>query len=160
MKKTLLKLAREEGLEYGILVRKLKSQVTGINRRMDPMAWLTMTGDRREETSLTDPLLVYRIFVKDGREELIRSARLGSVTLSTMRHIMGSAKQRIVYNTLAPAVSGEDVYYSFARSVSTQGVPSTFIVPKALIFEEMDVENEKRDFTPKMPVVVSPLVKN
>ena len=160
LKKTLLKLAREEGLEYGILVRKLKSQVTGINRRMDPMAWLTMTGDRREETSLTDPLLVYRIFVKDGREELIRSARLGSVTLSTMRHIMGSAKQRIVYNTLAPAVSGEDVYYSFARSVSTQGVPSTFIVPKALIFEEMDVENEKRDFTPKMPVVVSPLVKN
>ncbi len=159
MKKTLLKLAREEGLDYAILIRKLKSQVAGFNPRMDPMSWLTMTGSSREANSLTDPILVYRVSVKDGREELLRSVKLGNFTLSAMRHILGSSKQQFVYNTLAPSVGGEDVYYAFARNVTTQGVPASFIVPRSIIFEELDVENAERDFTPKMPVVESPLVK-
>lgn len=159
MKKILLQLAREEGLEYGILVHKLSSPVTGIDPRMDPMAWLTMGSGARDRSSLTEPILVYRIFVEDGREELVRSVKLGSITLSTMRHIIGAAKQRIVYNTLVPAVGGDDVWYSYARHISRQGIPASFIVPNLLLLEELEVENEKRDFTPKTPVVPSPLVQ-
>jgi hypothetical protein len=158
MKDALLQLAKEEGLDYAIIIRKLKTPVTGIDRRMDPMTWLTMGSSRQGSGSLTDPILVYRVYVDDGREELVRSVDLSDVTLSTMRHIIGVSSERTVYNTLVPAVSGEDVWYSYARRVSTQGIPASFIVPESLILEEMEVENAKRDFTPRMPVVSSPLV--
>ena len=159
MKKALLKRAREEKLDYAILVRKLKSPVTGIDRRMDPMSWLTLGGGAQRSTSLSEPLLVYRVFVEDGREELVRSVKLGDVTLSTMRHILGSGRKRFVYNTLVPAVNDDEVWYAYARRVSSQGVPSSFIVPRLLLLEELEVESQQRDFTPKLPVVPSPLLQ-
>jgi len=159
MKKKLLELAREEGLDYAIIVRKLACPISGIDLRMDPMAWLTAGGGSSRPTALTEPILVYRVSVEDGREEPVRSVKLGDVSLSTLRHLLGTSKEHFVYNTLVPAVGGLDVWYSYARRVSTQGVPASFIVPESLLLEELEVENAKHDFTPKMPVVSSPLAE-
>ncbi len=85
-----------------------------------------------------------QVYVEDGREEPVRSARLGEVSLSTLRHIAAVTKRRFVYNTLASANR---------RS----GIPASFIVPEALMLEEIEVKNEKRGYTPKLPVVPPPL---
>lgn len=159
MKKALLKLAREEGLDYAVHIRKLKPIITGADLRVDPMTWLTQGGGRQRAAELSEPILVYRVFVKDGREELVRSVNLGDVTLSALRHIVSASAQRFVYNTLVPAVGSEEVWYAYALRVSSQGIPSSFIIPHALLFEELDVKNNKRDFSPKLPVVPSPLAK-
>ncbi len=109
LKKELLQRAREEGMEYGIIIRKL------------------------------NPAMVYCVYVEDGREEPVRSVKLGAFSLSTLRHIASVSEKQFVYNTLA------------------SGIPASFIVPQTLILEELEVKNEKRDYTPKLPVVSSPL---
>jgi len=143
LKEELLRRAREEGLEYGILVRALKPYITGA-QYYDPMVRMTSTYGRRDGTTLTKPILIYKVYVDDGPEELVRSAKLGSVTLSTLRHIAASSGRRYCYNTLT-------------TSNWRQGIPASFIVPEKIILEELEVKKEKRDYTPKPPVVPSPL---
>jgi len=159
IKQELLQLAQDEGLDYAIVVRKLKSSVTGPIQRFDPMAYLARSRRGQQGPTLSNPILVYRVYVKDGREELVRSVKLGSLALSTLRRITGVGKKRTVYNTLVPSASGPAGLLSFSLPSSNQGIPASFIVPQSLIIEELEVENEKSDFTPKLPVVPSPLSK-
>jgi hypothetical protein len=112
MKDELLQLAREEGLEYAIVVRKVMS--------------------------LSQPILVYRVYVEDGKEELVRSVMLGRVSVSSLRRIYSASAEQFVYQK--------------------GGIPASYIIPQSLIFEELEVEQEKRAYTPKLPVVPSPLV--
>ncbi|MCK5845625.1 MAG: hypothetical protein KAG97_13010, partial [Victivallales bacterium] len=145
LRKELLKRAKEEGLDYGIIVRKLKPPVTGA-QYYDPMVRMTSSFGSSGVGSLTQPVLVYKIYVEDRREELVRSAKLGAVSLSTLRHIATTSKKRFYYNTLSSAN-----YRS--------GIPATFIVPEKILLEELEVKREKRDYTPKLPVVGSPLAR-
>ncbi|MFC1574328.1 metallopeptidase TldD-related protein, partial [Candidatus Latescibacterota bacterium] len=140
LKRELLKRASEEGMDYGILVRRLHPMFVGSG----PLSWMGLSSGKRGSSSLTRPLLIYRVYVADGREEPVRSAQLGDVGLSTLRHIAAVTKGRFVYNTLATANW-------------RTGIPASFIVPESLILEEIEVKNEKRGYTPKLPVVPSPL---
>ena len=101
---------------------------------------MTMSYGGRDGVSLSEPILIYRVSVVDGSEEPVRSVKLGSVSISTLRRIVGTAERQNVYNTL-----------------TASSIPSTFIVPQALLLEEFEVKKEKRDYTPKSPVVISPL---
>ena len=140
LKRELLKRASEEGMDYGILVRRLLPMFAGSG----PLSWMGLSSGKRGSSSLTRPLLIYRVYVADGREEPVRSAQLGDVSLSTLRHIASVAERRFVYNTLATANW-------------RTGIPASFIVPESLILEEIEVKNEKRGYTPKLPVVPAPL---
>jgi hypothetical protein len=145
LKKELLQRVREEGLEYGILIRKLKPMVTGIIY-YDPMVSMASSYGRQYGTTLTEPILVYRVYVKDGREELVRSVKLGDVGISTLRHIAGATQQHYIYNTMA-TVNGRS------------GIPSSFIVPRALLLEELEVKSKKSGYIPKLPVIASPFAE-
>jgi len=114
MKNELLQLAREEGLEYAIIVRKVMS--------------------------LSQPIFSYRVNVEDGKEELVRSVMLGRLSVSSLRRIYSASAEQFVYQK--------------------GGIPASYIVPQSLIFEELEVEPEKRPYTPKLPVVPGPLLKN
>ena len=114
MKNELLQLAREEGLEYAIMVRKVMS--------------------------LSRPISVYRVYVEDGKEELVRSVMLGSLSVSSLRRIYSVSEEQFLYQK--------------------GGIPASYILPQSLIFEELEVEQEKRSYTPKLPVVSSPLLEN
>jgi len=145
LKEELLRRAREEELEYGILIRKLKPYITGA-QSYDPMVRMTYSYGRRDGMRLSEPVMMYRVYVEDGREELVRSAQLGSVSLSTLRHIAGVSEESIVVNTLSTVNWNS-------------GIPTSFIVPQSLILEELEVKNEKREYTPKLPAVPSPLTQ-
>ncbi|MFC1552796.1 metallopeptidase TldD-related protein [Candidatus Latescibacterota bacterium] len=143
LKADLMKRAETEGLDYGILIRKLKPKSSGIIY-YDPMANMALSYGGGYGSSLTEPLMVYRVNVRDGSEELIRSVKIGSIGLGTLRHIAGTTGEEIVYNTLT-TVSGQS------------GIPASFIVPRALILEELEVNNKKSGYIPKLPVVSNPL---
>jgi len=157
MNNQLLEQAKTAGLDHAIIVRKIKSPNSGAERRFDPMAMLTMMRSGGG-APLSDPLLVYRIWVKDGREELVRSAKLGSLSLSALRRMVSASQEQIAYNTLVGS-GGGGVLFMFGPSFSASGIPASFIVPQALIFEELEVKKAQREFTPKLPVVSSPLKK-
>ncbi|MFC1650058.1 metallopeptidase TldD-related protein [Candidatus Latescibacterota bacterium] len=143
LKKDLIKRAVEEGLDYGIIIRKLKPKSTGIIY-YDPMVNMAISYGGGYSSDITEPIMVYRVNVEDGSEELIRSVKIGEIGLGTLRHIAGTTEEEIVYNTLA-TVNGRS------------GVPSSFIVPQALILEELEVKNKKSGYIPKLPVVSNPL---
>jgi hypothetical protein len=143
LKNELMNRARNEGMNYGILIKKLKSTVCG-EPFYDPMVQMTTNYSRYDETTLSEPILIYRVYVEDGHEELVRSAKLGRVSNSTLRHINGASKQQYIYNFLS-------------RSGWISGIPASFIVPQTLILEELEVTREKRAYTPKLPSVSSPL---
>jgi predicted Zn-dependent protease len=144
LKKELLSRAREEGMDYGILIRKVKPPVTG-TQYTDPMVQMTMSFGGSAGTNITEPVLLYRVYVEDGREEPVRSVTLGGVSLTTLRHIAAVSEKQFVYNTLV-------------TSNWSSGIPASVIVPHAVLLEELEVKNEKRDFTPKLPAVPSPIV--
>lgn len=150
LRRELIQAAKDEGLEYGIVVRKIKSTVTGNMPSTDRIMF--MYGNQQKK-NLEELIYVYKVFVKDGHEELIRSVEIDDPSISSMRHILGVSKKQIVYNNLMPFCNENSPY-------SIDGVPTSFITPNAVLLEELEVRKEKRNYTPKPPVVESPLLSN
>lgn len=146
LKQELIQMAKDEGLEYAVIVRKIKAVING----KSPEYNSGFTGNLPKDAMLEKPVYVYKLYVKDGSEELVRSVQLDYPSISSLKHITAISKEQIVYNTLMPSAVNYSPY-------DQSGVPSSFITPKAVIFEELEVRKEKRDFTPKLPCVSNPL---
>lgn len=84
LKKKLLEMAKEEGLEYALIVREMTPNMSELKR-------------------------VYKVDVNTGEERLIRSAAFKGLTLNDLRKIAGAGNQKIVLNTTA----GEDIQHKF-----------------------------------------------
>ncbi|MGE3165091.1 MAG: metallopeptidase TldD-related protein [Planctomycetota bacterium] len=91
---SLLELAEAEGLEYAIRVTALAPAFGG---GQDLRALLARAqggaGGR-----LNDPLYVYKVFVDDGREELVRGCEFGEVTLRALKRIEAAGDTPTVHN--------------------------------------------------------------
>jgi predicted Zn-dependent protease len=108
LKKKLLAAAKEEDLDYAYIVRRYKN-----NR----------------------PLSIYRIYVADGREELLRGAVLPDFNIRSFKRMSGASNREFFYTTHAP------------------GNFVTYIVPEALLFEELEV-SRNNNITFKKPFTV------
>ncbi|MEE8409136.1 MAG: metallopeptidase TldD-related protein [Myxococcota bacterium] len=146
LKKELLELAAEEDLKYALVVRRLASSADGLGtgRR----------GGRDNQTVLSAPLQMVRVDLATGKEDLARSAILGGVTISALRRLAGVAARAQVYNTLVPPGR---IGARFGFGASGLGAPASFILPRAILIEELTVTKERRDYNPTLPVLPSPL---
>jgi hypothetical protein len=147
MKEELLTRAKEAGLPYAVIVRKLNQS----------------SGNIMVPGNSMYPSAVYKVNVSDGKETLVRSVELGAVSPGCLRRIPASGKEQFIYNTLLSAnVFGSirivlDMFISSTGSSSSTGIPVTFIVPRSILIDEMEIQKESSDYTPKPPVVPSPL---
>jgi len=118
MKAELIKLAKDERLDYGIMVKQISPS----------------------QNSFGTPLLAYKVHVADGREELIRGASAGALTVQSLRHIQSVGNEYYVANRLvgqqgaetptsvvAPPVILEEL--SLDRPTGTQQKPATLTNP-------------------------------
>jgi len=149
LKDKLIAAAKEEDYEYAYIVRKMTS----------PLASVPGLSDFNPSTgsgfSVTRPIYIYRISVKDGTEELIRSAKISDVSIKSFKRIIGATSEKQVYNTL---MRGKQRYYSSWQSgFDLSGTPSSFIVPQAIVFEELEIDKEKNIVLKKETVVPNPL---
>jgi len=80
LKQQLIKICREENLQYGLLIKAL-------------------VGDGR--SPLGTPVLTYKINVADGREELIRGAFAQAIPIRSLRQIEAVGNDSFVVNRLA-----------------------------------------------------------
>ncbi len=125
LKNALIAAAKEEDYEYAYIVRKMS------------------------KTSNVLPVLIYRISVKDGKEELLRSAKLSDLTLKSFKRVIGVSDTQIVFNTLNRG----------RRGYRPQGgAPASFIVPNAIVFQELEIEKNKDIVLKKETISPSPLV--
>ncbi|TAL69060.1 MAG: hypothetical protein EPN82_08205 [Bacteroidetes bacterium] len=165
LKKLLIEKAKEGGLDYAIIIRKLKSPASSIKTKMDESSIMSFASGFEKKGSVSKPIAIYKVSVADGKEELLRSAEIGSISLSTLKKIAGSSAQKFAYNTMLSQGGGMSGLFSFAfgfagsESWNLSGIPSSFIVPDAILIDEMDVQKEKRLITGKLPVVVNPVGK-
>lgn len=123
-----LKKAEKDGLEYIYVIRKFEVSNPGQNRSL-MMA-----------RSLPKPIGVYRLNVKSGEELLVRSALISEFEMTRFKYITFGTDEQVVYNTML-----------------NNSVPVSFIVPRALVFEDISIEPDKTAKS-KLPIVPNPLL--
>jgi len=82
LKTRLIEMAKEEGLDYALIVREMTSNMSELKK-------------------------VYKVDVNTGVETLVRSAAFKGLTLNDLRKISGAGNKKIVLNTTA----GEDIQH-------------------------------------------------
>ena len=103
LKQELMKLAKDERLDYGIMIKQLSGN----------------------QGAIGNPVLTYKVYVTDGREELIRGASAGALTVQSLRHIQSVGSDSYIAN----------------RLVGTQGAETpTSIIAPSVILEELALD--------------------
>ncbi len=121
LKKDVLQEAVQNGLEYIYLVRKMEAANT------------------RRNFTLSKPVWVYKVSVKTGAEQLVRSTVISDFQINAFKQIVSGTTDQIVYNTL-----------------KNNSVPVSFIVPQAVVINDVNLEKDPTT-KPKLPVVPNPI---
>ena len=125
LKKKLLEMAQGEGFDYAMIIREMTPNQSELRR-------------------------VYKVDVKTGKEQLVKSAGFKGLILNDLRKIIGASNQKIVMNTTA----GEDLQHKFDY---IPGCPATFITPDAFLFKDIEISKSTKAVLTKPPVVKNPL---
>jgi len=100
--------------------------------------------------NLPAPPQILRVY-PDGREELLRSVTLALPSIGALRDIVAASSEQEAFN-LAVMPRPDP-----ARFANMGYVPASFIVPRALLFEELELSKEDAAFKARLPAVPSPL---
>ncbi|MAT40618.1 MAG: hypothetical protein CL946_13555 [Ectothiorhodospiraceae bacterium] len=161
LKEELIQAASDEGLKKAVIVRKIAEPLVPAERDISPQDLFSFQMGGGDEGGLEAPLEIYIVDVATGEETLVRSASFSGISVSTMRKIMAWEDREFVYNTMVnPSFSGNMgriMKLSISRAGAVSGFPASFIVPNAVLFEELDMKREEKTSTPKLPIVSSPL---
>jgi Predicted Zn-dependent proteases and their inactivated homologs len=132
LRKNVLHEAEKNGLEYIYVVRKFNVSNIGQSRIFFHKVGRNIPASK--------PIKIYKVSVKTGEEQLVRSAVISDFQLAAFKQITHGTKEQIVYNTLL-----------------NSSIPASFIVPQALVFDDINIEKNK-NVKEKLPVVSNPLL--
>ncbi len=144
LKRKLIDAGKEEGLDYVYIIRKLENA-----------SMLMSDQEAKSKKSASRILAIYRVRVADGSEQLMRTAELEGMSLKAFKRVIAVSDKKFAYNTMLQKTTRQ--YYG---KETLNGIPSSFIVPTGILFEEIDLQQEKRSITPKLPVVPNPISSN
>jgi len=153
LRKKFLVKCREAGRTSCLVVRQMDNPALGIHRQEDfseligALAAGAASGDRL-------PLLVYRVSVEDGREELLRGARLIGLNLRALRGLTGTANDYSVFAFQQSQATGFGGTALGAFGSAQGGLPSTVVAP-SLLFDEVEVRGARGE-PRRLPLVPPP----
>jgi predicted Zn-dependent protease len=156
LRKRFFDKCREEGRQWCLVVRQMDNPALGIHHQEDLQETIggmvagAGSGDRL-------PLLVYRVNVADGREELIRGARLMGVNLRTLRNLSGIGNDPTLFSFMQSQAAGYAGTALAAFGTASGGVPSAVVVP-SLLFEEVEARGARGE-PRRLPLVPPPPLK-
>ncbi len=127
LKEKLIQKAREDGLEYGIIIKSL------------------------EVGGSIKPINIIRISTESGHEEIVRSARIKPPSLNNLKRHLGVSDNFLVHNTILSVSSGRN-----STSYVT-GIPVSFIVPDAILMEDIELESVRQPLTSLLPFIENPV---
>ena len=105
------------------------------------------TGDRL-------PLLVYKVYPDDGREEVIRGARIIGVNTRSLRNLAGIGNDDFVYNYMQSQITGFAGTALGAFGAAQGGLPASVVAP-SLLFEELEVRGARGE-PKRLPLIPAP----
>ncbi len=141
LRKKFLQLCKDDGHEWCIEVKKMDNPALASQRQEDfsesiaGLASGLSSGDRL-------PLMVYRVYVSDGHEELARGERMSGVNLRLLRNIAGIGDDFAVFNYMQNAAPGFAGTALGAFGSAQGGLPSSLVAP-SLLLEEAEVRGAR-----------------
>src|SRR6202163_3175 len=153
LKKKFLDVCREQKLAYCMIVREMDNPTISLLHQDDFQTLLASygggagTGDRL-------PLVVYRVYPEDGREEIIRGARLIGINSRAIRNITGIGNDNYVYNYMQSQINGFAGTALGAFGSAQNGLPASIVAP-SLLFEEVEVRGARGE-PKRLPLIAPP----
>jgi TldD protein len=139
LKQELVDMCQEQGLSYGLLIKKFDNpSITG---REFSLSSFSMRGGPQQEM-VTPPILVYKVYAEDGREELVRGVTVAEMSVRMLRDIVAVGKDYYVNNKLTAGGGIMGLFFSYAfrfGEAGAFGIPTTVIAPSVLI-EEVELK--------------------
>ena len=153
LKKKFLDQCREQKLAYCMIVREMDNPTISLLHQDEFQTLLASfgggagTGDRL-------PLVVYRVYPEDGREEIVRGARLIGINSRAIRNIAGIGSDNYVYNYMQSQINGFAGTALGAFGSAQNGLPASVVAP-SLLFEEVEVRGSRGE-PKRLPLVPPP----
>jgi len=148
LRKELLRRAKERGLDYGVVVRRLGGGASASFMKM--AAQMAQQGGQGGH-SLAE---VYKLYA-DGHEELVRGMEIAELTPAAFKEIVAAGDTPIVFSDeFIPRIGA-----LFSMGVSSgSDMPVVSCVIPSLLFDEISLVRSEGPF-PNPPVSPSPLAK-
>jgi TldD protein len=153
MKKKFMAACKETGNKWCLIVREMDNPVLGV-REQDELSDIVMGAAGGAATGDRLPLLVYRVDVADGRESLIRGARLSGLTLRAIRNIAAVGNDATAFDFMQSQQAGFAGTALAAFGSADSGVPSTVIAP-SLLLDDVEVHGARGE-PERLPLVPPP----
>jgi len=152
LKKELMDLCEDQQLPFGLIIKTVDNpMITGVDFSITSL----MMRSSQTTPQMTSPVIMYRVYVKDGREELVRGISVSELTVRNMKDIAAVGNDYYVHHYLLTDGGGMSSYYSYMaamRGEGSMGIPASIIAPSVL-FEEL--EFKKSAETRKNPPLLS-----
>lgn len=156
MKKKFIEACKEDGHEWCIEIKRMDNPALASLNSQDfsdyigELAGGVSSGERL-------PLTVYRVYVADGREELVRGGHIEGLTLRTLRNMLAVGNDTAVYTYMQNPSNGFAGTALGAFGGAQGGIPSTVVTP-SLLLDEVEIRGfhgEPR----RLPLVAAPSMK-
>jgi TldD protein len=135
--KKFLDLCKEDGHEWCIEVRRMDNPAIASIRQEDFQDTIAgMAGGLSSGERL--PLLVYRVWVDGGKEELVRGARISGLTLRSLRNIPAIGSDAAAANYMQSATDGMMGTALGAFGSAQGGLPSAIVAP-SLVLDDVEL---------------------
>jgi predicted Zn-dependent protease len=152
LKKKFLDSCRAEKLEYCIVVRQMDNPSLSLLHQEDFSELLASFGGNAATDRL--PLVVYKIHAADGREEIVRGARISGFGPRMLRNIEGIGNDNAVFNYMQNQTAGVSGTALAAFGTAQNGLPASVVAP-SLLFGEVEVRGARGE--PKhLPLLPEP----
>ncbi len=106
LEKGLIALCKENGLEYGIVIKELMPSLPKTNEEMVEEIYSYFGGGKLETPLLDAPFIAYKLYT-NGKKELIKGLKFEGVTPSVLREIVAVGVGTNGYNTLVKEKFGD-----------------------------------------------------
>jgi predicted Zn-dependent protease len=153
LKKKFMDGCKQNGNKWCIIVREMDNPVLGVREQGD-LSDIVMGAASGAATGDRLPLLVYRVDVADGRESLIRGARLTGLTLRAIRNIAAVGNDATAFDFMQSQQAGFAGTALAAFGSADSGVPSTVIAP-SLLLDDVEVRGARGE-PERLPLVPPP----
>jgi predicted Zn-dependent protease len=153
LKKKFLDECRSEKLSYCIVVRGMDNPSISLLHQDDFSELLASfgggagTGDRL-------PLVIYKIYPEDGREEMVRGARIIGLNTRMLRNLGGIGNDDFVYNYMQSQESGFAGTALGAFGSARLGLPASLVAP-SLLFDDLEVRGARGE-PKRLPLLPAP----
>ena len=150
LRKKFLASCQAEERAWCVVVKQMDNPALSAQRQDDFTDALMSAGGGGADRV---PLLVARVYVADGREELMRGSRLAGLNLRALRKIAGLGNDAAVYAFHQNPAQGLAGTALGAFGSAQGGLPTTVIAP-SLLLDDVEVRGARGE--PRRPPLVPP----